>query len=91
MPENQNLKTVSFEFRGDPDLEVFLAGSFNDWDFSGLRLVDSDRSGVYRISMELPCGKHEYKFLINGRWIVDPANPSQVPNVVGSMNSVIEV
>jgi 1,4-alpha-glucan branching enzyme len=91
MQENNNFRTVNFEFRGKPGMAVFLAGSFNGWDYSKDQLVDPDGSGIYRISVELRQGKHEYKFLVDGRWLADPTNPKQVPDGISAMNSVVDV
>ena len=58
---------------------VFLAGSFNGWKKDQARMSGPDKDGFYSMSLELPPGRHEYKFLVDGKkWRVDPANPIQV-------------
>ena len=41
--------------------------------------------------LALPPGTHEYRFVADGVWMADPANPRTVPNPFGGLNSVIEV
>ncbi len=83
-------KKVEFTFRSDPGRAVFIAGTFNDWDPSKTKLTESD-AGLYRVSIKLAKGKHEYKFVVDGCWQIDPENPSSVVNDFGGLNSVITV
>ena len=39
----------------------------------------------------LNLGEHEYKFVVNGEWTVDPANPNFLVNALGTLNSVVQV
>jgi hypothetical protein len=36
-------------------------------------------------------GRYQYKFLVDGEWIVDPAASQNVANAFGTLNSVLEV
>ena len=69
--------------------QVFLAGTFNGWDPLATRMVK--RHGAFRKKMELASGEHQYKFVVDGEWRTDPAAMAQVPNDMGSMNSVVHV
>jgi 1,4-alpha-glucan branching enzyme len=69
--------------------KVFLAGDFNDWDPAATRMVK--RNGSFRKKMELPAGEHQYKFVVDGEWQTDPAAMAEVPNEMGTMNSVVTV
>lgn len=82
-------KRITFELHAEPDSEVFVAGTFNDWNPSEKQLRYKD--GVYTAMLFLPKGRHEYKFVVDGIWCVDPECPDWVPNDVGSLNSVINV
>ena len=84
------LQQVSIQYRGDADAEVYVAGSFNGWKPDDIRL-DQDGRGVYRATLILPRGRHEYRFIVNGVWCADPECAEQVPNVFGSTNSVLSV
>jgi len=84
-------RRVTFVLRADPGSEVYLGGSFNEWDYLKKPLKESAEKGVFSGMCMLPPGTHEYKFMINGTWCVDPENPSFCQNQFGSLNSVIEV
>jgi len=63
-----------FHLEGFTDAQkVMLAGSFNGWSENEL-LMDKTTSG-WQIPYILPAGNHEYKFVVDGKWITDPANP----------------
>ena len=68
---------------------VFLAGDFNDWDPAKTRMLK--RNGAFRKKLELASGEHQYKFVVDGQWCTDPANGIQVPNDLGTTNSVVRV
>jgi hypothetical protein len=84
-------KKVSFEFKAEPDCEVFVAGTFNNWEPKQHQMRDNPDSGHYKTTLSLPPGRHEYKFVVNGQWRLDTACPVSVPNNHGSLNSVISV
>ena len=69
--------------------QVFLAGDFNGWDPAAGRMIK--RQGTFRKRMQLDPGEHQYKFVVDGEWQTDPAAQVQVPNGMGTMNSVVRV
>lgn len=84
-------KRVTFSVKAKPGVEVYVAGSFNGWDPRKHRLTCEGEEGVYSSRILVPKGRHEYKFVIDGVWCVDPECPDWAPNAYGSLNSVIEV
>jgi 1,4-alpha-glucan branching enzyme len=68
---------------------VFVAGDFNAWDARSDRM--RKRGGRFVKRMRLPRGTHQYKFIVDGEWIPDPAAETQAWNDFGSHNSVITV
>lgn len=82
-------KRVKFEIQAETGSEVYVAGTFNSWNGKQNRL--KEKNGAYSATLLLPKGKHEYKFVINGVWCVDPKCQEWVPNDQGSLNSVITV
>ncbi len=84
-------RRVVFEFRGAPGSAVFLAGSFNGWDPTAKPMTEKAADGRFIATCMLPPGTYEYKFVVNGEWTVDPANPNFVVNPLGTLNSIIEV
>ena len=47
------------------------------------------KGNLWQASIELPRGKHEYRFVIDGEWIADPRAQESVPNPFGGVNSVV--
>ena len=84
-------KKVRFELTGKPGQRVFVAGTFNEWSPKNRPLKAVGESGRYVGSLLIPVGRHEYKFVVDGEWQVDPGNSCWVPNGLGSLNSVVEV
>lgn len=84
-------KRVVFELNAEPGIEVYVAGTFNNWDPVQKQLVDKNSDGNYRCTMMLAAGTYEYKFYVNNTWCVDPANPNFNQNDLGTLNSVLVV
>lgn len=83
-------KLVRFQLAGFPDAKkVILAGSFNGWNEEKTKMSKQD--GQWMIGMELTAGKHYYKFIVDGQWMVDPANPLTEKDRDGHTNSVLLV
>jgi len=55
--------------------EVYLTGSFNDWQLIPMTLASS----AFVTILELPVGEHHYKFVVDGRWICDPTQTTLHP------------
>ncbi len=71
---------------------VNLAGSFNGWSTDATPMADTDSDGTWEITIDLPDGEYQYKFVVNGnQWITDPNNPKGAPDGYGGQNSVITV
>jgi len=68
---------------------VYLAGDFNDWTPNSLKMKRSENAWI--LSLHLSVGKHLYKFVVDGNWIKDPANPLWEENEFGAGNSIIWV
>ena len=84
-------KRVAFQLAAESGSEVFVAGTFNNWNPRRHPMRDNADGGIYRTTVDLPPGRHEYKFVVNGEWRVDPACLEWVPNGYGTLNSVVTV
>ena len=82
-------KNVKFQIAAESGSRVHVAGSFNNWDPDNNQL--NEKKGIYATTLKLPVGKHEYKFIIDDNWCVDPQCEDWVPNGFGSINSVVTV
>ncbi|MFP4555234.1 MAG: alpha-amylase family glycosyl hydrolase [Bacteroidales bacterium] len=68
---------------------VQLAGQINDWNPSSTNLEKVD--GVWKTSLWLNPGSYHYQLVVDGDWILDPANPLAEDNNIGGVNSVLKV
>ncbi|MFN3651871.1 MAG: S41 family peptidase [Armatimonadota bacterium] len=70
------LKKVTFRLEGYPEArEVRVAGTFNSWTPELSPLVRKGDAWTAEVLVEP--GRHAYKFVVDGRWMVDPANPER--------------
>ena len=83
-------KKVIFSLKEAKANTVSLAGDFNGWDANSVALKKM-RGDTWKKDLQLESGKYEYKFIVDGQWIVDPDNNQIVTNSFGSENSVFEV
>ncbi len=70
---------------------VFLAGSFNDWNDAKTKMLDADNDGTYTVTLLLSQGEYQYKFVVDGNWQADPNNPTTAEDGFGGSNSVLTV
>ncbi len=67
--------------------KVCLSGNFANWDPNVLPMRRVGNEWVY--ALYLTRGKHLYKFVVDGKWILDPANDTWEENEYGTGNSVL--
>ena len=84
-------KRVTFSIQSEPGRKVAVAGSFNNWDIEANLLKDKTGAGAYAAILLLTPGLHEYKFVIDGAWCVDPGCPQWIQNDQGTLNSLLRV
>jgi hypothetical protein len=77
-----------FELNGFPEAkQVIVTGSFNGWRTADYRMKRQNEKWIFPIYLKP--GKHLYKFIVDGKWIVDPANKLFEDNFNNSFNSVL--
>lgn len=81
---------VTFRLSRPSARSVAVAGTFNTWNSSAAALRRG-ADGVWSVSLKLAPGKYEYRFVVDGEWISDPAASETAPNPFGGVNSVILV
>lgn len=85
----QKFKSVTFKLKGfETAQNVNLAGDFNGWSRANTRM--SRNSDEWTTQFELEPGQYSYKFIVDGKWLVDPANP-RTEGAGDTQNSVKEV
>lgn len=55
--------------------EVSVLGNFNNWDMFGLPMYKN--TDGWETKIDLPKGKHFYKFIVDGYWTNDPETPKE--------------
>lgn len=83
-------KRVYFALHAPDAGEVFVAGSFNNWD-PAARPLKCDSKGNWRTWMSLPPGEYQYRFVVDDQWIEDPGCQRRSANPYGSHDSVFRV
>ena len=68
--------------------KVHLVGNFNQWNPHTMR---RQKNGSYVMNVELSPGTHEYKFIVDEQWVVDPDNNAWSLNSYGTLNSIAQV
>ena len=86
---DKKLKKVTFTYAGNPGHSVELAGTFNDWTPDKNPMIFSRKNGTYSCTLEIAPGVHEYKFIIDGEWLIDEDNPNFASNDFGTLNSIV--
>jgi 1,4-alpha-glucan branching enzyme len=79
-----------FELVAPAAREVFLAGSFNNWDPTATPMIPLGH-GRWGKELTLKPGSYEYRFVVDGQWMSDPAAKQSVPNPYGESNSIMVV
>ncbi|MGB7747988.1 MAG: glycogen-binding domain-containing protein [Verrucomicrobiia bacterium] len=84
-------REVAFVLSSPEAEEVYLCGDFNEWSPGSLPMVRHGEDHWWEKRLALAPGRYEYKFIVNGVWIHNPDAAENVPNIHGSLNSVVEV
>lgn len=88
--ELPRINEVIFSFASKEAKEVFLVGDFNNWKLDdGYRMQQVD--GRWEKKLALSGGRYHYRFVVDGSWTEDPANPKKETNPYGSVDSLIDV
>lgn len=69
---------------------VRIAGDFNDWNPDRTPMQPL-RDGAFFARLPLGPGRYNYRYVVDGHWMRDPANPRMEMNPYGEMNSVLEL
>lgn len=82
---------VNFEYNpnGKKVKSVQLTGQINDWNPAATPL--SFDGSVFKTRMMLNPGKYHYQVIVDGKQMLDPANPVKEDNNMGGFNSVLVV
>lgn len=83
------VQTRFFTFRPNGKAKkVELAGNFTDWKPIPM---SRQQDGGFLVSLRLEPGVYEYKFIVDGQWVADPAHSDWAMNAYGAVNSVLRI
>ena len=84
--------TVQFELYAPAAESVELVGNFTHWQPGRIRLEGPDKTGHWSARVNLPEGRHEYLFLVDGeQWVTDPLAETFRSDGFGHMNAVMNL
>ena len=67
-----------------------VAGDFNNW-VPDRDIETRNLNGHWQKVITAPPGVYEYRIIVDGKWQQDPTNPAEVPNEMGSVNSLLQI
>jgi len=77
----------TFSIRAPGARSVHLAGDFTNWQQGAIPMKPAS-NGLWSVSVALPAGNYQYRFLVDGEWRDDPECGQRAPNPFGSQNMV---
>lgn len=77
-----------FSLQAPDAKEVYLAGEMTDWQGNVLKMKKTTE-GVWILPLYLQQGAWQYKFVIDGQWTYDKANPNTTDDGFEGLNSII--
>ena len=84
------LNEITLTVKAPDAKEVYLAGEFNNWKLDENSRMEQN-NGCWIKRLNLDSGKYRYRFVIDGNWVEDPANPLTQLNTYGTLDSLLEV
>ena len=90
-PPTEAARTVnmSFTLKAPSASSVFLRGDFNNWSATATPMK-KDANGEWSVTVPLKAGRHAYKFLVDGKMVLDPDNPQILTNK-NYIDSIVDV
>jgi hypothetical protein len=79
---------VHFVYYSPDARQVILTGEFTQWDPQGIVMTRLGQTEIFYHTVEFhEPTRVEYKFIVDGQWIVDPLCPNTVDKGIGEQNS----
>jgi 1,4-alpha-glucan branching enzyme len=88
--QKKHRSKVLFSLHAPQAETVFLAGDFNEWNPKKHGLKKGS-SGAWEATLMLVPSTYEYKFVVDGKWQVDPVNTQTCQNCFGTRNNLLTV
>ena len=84
-------REIVFKLEAPETAVVQIAGDFNEWVPESLDFTESQGRPLWHKTISLRQGSYEYKYLVDGHWMPDPANERTSKDAYGGVNSVISL
>jgi hypothetical protein len=82
---------VQFTYVNPGASQVYVAGSFNNWQKDRVQLSRVSEQGVWVGTLILPPGVYEYMFVVDGNWVVDQLARRYMEDGFGRKNALLYV
>src|SRR5271165_4191532 len=73
----------AYDPRGASPRRVMVAGDFNGWSLDA-NPMSPRPDGTFAASVRMTEGVHQYKFVVDGKWVKDPASDRQLEESDGN-------
>jgi 1,4-alpha-glucan branching enzyme len=83
-------RRVQLEYVNPNAHSVFVAGTFNEWRPDATEMVAMGAGRWWKELMLTP-GEHQYRFVVDGAWVDDPAAEFGRNVFLGGRNAIIRV
>jgi 1,4-alpha-glucan branching enzyme len=83
-------KKQTFRFSAPGATSVLLVGDFTHWQQKAIPMQKA-KDGIWTATVDLPPGKHYYRFIVDYEWRDDPECTMRVANPYGGHNMVRQV
>jgi 1,4-alpha-glucan branching enzyme len=80
-----------FRLRAPEANSASVTGSFNGWEDPGASLEGPDADGMWTLELDLPPGRYEVIYLVDGKSVTPDGAPSYQDDGFGGRNAVIVV
>ncbi|KRZ93897.1 hypothetical protein T08_185 [Trichinella sp. T8] len=82
--KKENMRRVQFEITAPHSHQVYLVGSFYNWECA--LLMHRKPNEKWELGLDVPVGRHEFRFIQNGQWCTDEQYAT-CPNDYGTLNN----
>jgi len=82
---------VQFTYVNPGASQVYVAGSFNNWQKDKVPLSRVSKQGVWVGTLILPPGVYEYMFVVDGEWVADQLARRYMEDGFGRKNALLYV
>ncbi len=86
----KTVKPVNFVCRAPDARQVFLAGDFNAWD-PAVHPMQRQADGAWVVQVQLHNGHHCYRFVVDGKPVLDPMANGVARDAKGEKVSLLSV